>query len=189
LRVCAAILWLGSGCGYLPKTLRKKDFFAAVERRTGGGWTIAGLGLSEGYPHFIQQFSYCAFEEDKDGIIDDADVQAGAFRPEGGAIQQLGLKYYEDPFFGQISSEEYRKVLRAMSVHLDGWVDKITIRKETGLRDSTLANALRALKSKNIIVPKRGRKGIYRLPTKSFAVWIRAFTQVPEMAPSSTPET
>ena len=145
--------------------------------------------LSEGYPHFIQQFSYCAFEEDKDGIIDDADVQAGAFRSEGGAIQQLGLKYYEDPFFGQISSEEYRKVLRAMSVHLDGWVDKITIRKETGLRDSTLANALRALKSKNIIVPKRGQKGIYRLPTKSFAVWIRAFTQVPEMTPSSTPET
>jgi hypothetical protein len=135
--------------------------------------------LSEGFPHFIQQFAYCAFEADQDDVIDDRDVQVGAFNEDSGAIQQLGLKYYEDPFFGQISSEEYREVLRAMSMHSDDWISKTTIRKETGLRELTLTNALRALKNKNIILCKKGRKGVYRLPTKSFAVWIRAFTQRP----------
>lgn len=133
--------------------------------------------LSEGYPHFIQQFAYSAFDQDRDNTIDEADVLRGAFEQEGGAIQQLGIRYFEGLYFDQIWSDEYRRVLRAMSDHMDGWVDKRTLRKETGLRDSTLANALTALKRRNIIVPQRGKKGVYRLPTRSFAVWINAFTR------------
>lgn len=40
---------------------------------------------SEGYPHFIQQFGYSAFDVDSDGVIDDRDVIAGAFG-RGGAL-------------------------------------------------------------------------------------------------------
>ena len=31
-------------------------------------------GLCEGYPHFLQEFAYCAFEEDLDNVIDVEDV-------------------------------------------------------------------------------------------------------------------
>ncbi len=41
--------------------------------------------LSEGYPHFIQQFAYSVFEFNQDGEIDEEDVAKGAFSA-GGAL-------------------------------------------------------------------------------------------------------
>ena len=127
--------------------------------------------LSEGYPHFIQQFGYSAFDVDTDDNIDLNDVFVGAFG-ENGAFHQLGIKYFKDLYFEQINSEEYREVLRAMAKSVDGWVTKDQIRKETGLRETTLGNAIAALKSRNIILAQEGKKGVYRLPNKSFALWI-----------------
>jgi hypothetical protein len=132
--------------------------------------------LSEGYPHFVQQFSYCAFEEDTDNEIDLKDVQLGAFHPGRGAIQQLGLKYFQDLYFDQIGSDEYRDVLRTMAEGLDSWVTKSELKKRLDIKQSTLNNAIVALKGKHIILAKPGQADIYRLPTKSFAVWIKAFT-------------
>jgi len=132
--------------------------------------------LSEGYPHFIQQFAHSAFERDEDNNIDSDDVLSGAFE-KNGALQQLGRKYFENLYFDKIGSEEYRKVLRAMASHLDGWVNKRDIQKETKLKPTTLDNALMALKTRNIILPQRGKKGSYRLPSRSFAAWMRAYTQ------------
>jgi hypothetical protein len=136
--------------------------------------------LSEGYPHFLQQFSFSAFEEDSDNVIDEHDVREGALHPEKGAIQQLGIKYFHELYFDQIGSDEYRDVLRAMAVNLDDWVTKPEIRKKVSMKGSTLDNAIAALKKKHIILPKPGVAGSYRLPTKSFAVWIRALTKAKE---------
>lgn len=133
-------------------------------------------GLSEGYPHFIQQFAFSAFEADTDNEIDEEDVLDGAFNENGGALQQLGLSYFEDLYFEKIWSDEYRNVLRAMAEASGDWISKSTIRERTKLRETTLGNALSALKKRNIIIPKRGKKGVYRLPSRSFGVWIRAFT-------------
>ena len=130
--------------------------------------------LSEGYPHFIQQFAFCAFDSDSDGVIDEPDVQVGASHPDKGALQQLGLKYFYELYFDQIGSDEYRSVLRGMAEHLDGWVRKSDLRKQLDIKDSTLNNAIAALKKRHIILAKPGVSGAYRLPTKSFAVWIRA---------------
>jgi len=138
--------------------------------------------LSEGYPHFLQQFAYCAFNEDTDNVIDIADVNAGALHEERGAIQQLGLKYFQELYFAQIGSDEYRGVLRAMAENLDGWTRKSDIRKAIEIKELTLNNAIRALRNKHIIIPKPGAAGVYRLPTKSFAVWIKAFTKAREDA-------
>lgn len=132
--------------------------------------------LSEGYPHFIQQFAYCAFEADTDNRIDGADVVKGAFG-ENGAFKQLGVKYFEGLYFDQISSPEYRRVLRAMAEHGDDWVKRTTVQTATGLKTSTLNNALNALKKRNIIQGKPGRTGEYRLPSKTFAAWLRGFTR------------
>ena len=144
--------------------------------------------ITEGYPHFIQQFAYCAFESDKNSNIDEDDVINGAYG-EGGALKQLGLKYFEKQYFDQIGSDEYREVLRVMAPHWDNWVTKSEIRKEaTQLKSSTLDNALSALKSRGIIVRKPGTKGTYKLPSRSFAVWIRAFTQAKELIDATVPE-
>ncbi len=133
--------------------------------------------LSEGYPHFVQQFAFCAFEEDTDNSIDLEDVQRGAWHPGKGAIPQLGLKYFQELYFDQIGSDEYRDVLRAMAENLDGWVSKAELRGKVDIKDSTLNNAISALKKRHIILPRPGKAGVYRLPTKSFAVWIKAFTR------------
>ena len=56
----------------------------------------------------------------------------------------------------------------------DGWVTKEQIRSATGLKETTPGNAIHTLKEKEIILPKAGEKGVYRLPNQSFAAWIRA---------------
>lgn len=143
--------------------------------------------MTEGYPHFIQQFAYCAFEADTDNNIDIEDVLKGAYG-EAGALKQLGLKYFEKQYFDQIGSDEYREVLRVMAEHFDAWVKKAEIRKEAPqIKASTLDNALSALKTRGIILPKKGTKGTYKLPSRSFAVWIRAYTQTEGLIASTVP--
>ena len=144
--------------------------------------------LSEGYPHFLQQQAYCAFEADKDNVIDDADVREGAWG-EFGAFEQLGRKYFEDLYLDQISSDNYRAVLQTMSVRLDDWVSKAEIRSATQITASQLNNAIQALKQRKIIIPRKGQTGVYRLPSKSFAVWVRSFPSATESATAAEPTT
>ena len=125
---------------------------------------------SEGYPHFLQEFAYCAFEADSDGIIDREDFMNSLFR-ENGAFDQLGTKYF-DKAYATPSSDDYRKVLHAMSDWLDGWNSRAELIERTGLKPGTVDNALRALKQKDIIVQDDMRAGHYKLPTRSFAAWI-----------------
>lgn len=133
------------------------------------------VDLSEGYPHFIQQFAYSAFDADTDNTIDVADVNASM--PH--AIHQLGISYFHDLYFDKIASDDYRAVLHAMSAHGDGWVNKDEIRASAGIKETQLTNALATLKSRNIIVSQDGKRGVYRLPTKAFAVWLKARNQAP----------
>ena len=133
--------------------------------------------LSEGYPHFIQQFAYSAFAEDKDNDINLNDVIQGAYR-ENGALAQLGSKYFNEMYFGRVSSPDYRKVLNAMAPYEDRWVPRKILVKESGVKETTLNNALNALKAKNVILADDARQGFYRLPTRSFAAWINAVTTV-----------
>lgn len=135
-------------------------------------------------PALIKQFAYCAFDYDADNNIDEADAVSGAFN-ENGAFQQLGSKYFDQQYFEQIRSDQYRKVLQAMSERYDAWVTKKTLRKETELKDSTLSNAINALTRRGIIISRKGVKGQYRLPTKALAAWIRGYTRLPaEQAPT-----
>lgn len=128
--------------------------------------------LSEGYPHFLQEFAYCAFEADTDNVIDMLDVTTSLFS-ENGAFDQLGRKYF-DQFYAAPDSDDYRRVIDAMAEHSDDWVSRATLIAETALKGSTIDNALRALKAKNIIAQSDLRSGQYRLPTKSFAIWVKA---------------
>jgi hypothetical protein len=98
----------------------------------------------------------------------------------------LGVKYFNEMYHGKIWSEEYRKVLNAMASHGDGWVSRRDIIYESGVGESNVTNALVALKERKIIMTEDGRRGYYRLPTKSFAAWINA-PVAPTLGPASLP--
>lgn len=144
--------------------------------------------LSEGYPHFIQQFSYSAFDVDSDDVIDAQDVIKGAFA-ENGALSQLGDKYFSEMYHTKIASNDYREVLHTMARHADGWVSRKVIIQESRLASATVTNALNALKARNIIVADDSRKGrgFYRLPTRSFAAWINAIQSISEKTGTPPP--
>ena len=133
--------------------------------------------LSEGYPHFIQQFAYSAFDRDTDNKIEIDDVKEGAYGKHG-ALEALAVRYFNEWYFERIDSDEYREVLKAMSAHQDAWVTKKQLRAAVQIKETTLKNALNALKTKNIIQTQKGKSGVYKLPNRSFAVWIRSLTTI-----------
>ena len=71
------------------------------------------------------------------------------------------------------------------SEHSDEWIDRSAIILEGSFKGGTVDNALRALKLKNIIVQHDSKRGLYRLPTKSFAAWIKAKKSAPLPRPIS----
>jgi hypothetical protein len=136
------------------------------------------ISLSEGYPHFIQQFGYSAFAKDTDDRIDKQDVNRGSFA-ERGALEKIGDGYYRNDFYNKIQKESYRQVLRIMAKKLDAWTTRADIQKQFKGNKSTLNNAIKALRDRHIILSKEGERGIYRLQHKGFALWIALYTQTP----------
>lgn len=130
------------------------------------------VSFAEGYPHFIQQFGYSSFETDTDGKITKEDVLDGAVKPNG-AIEEIGNKYYRDSFYIKIKKESYRQVLRIMAEKSSVWVSKYDIKKKFSGKDTTLDNAIIALRKRKIILSKLGETGVYRLQHKGFAIWIK----------------
>lgn len=130
--------------------------------------------LSEGYPHFIQQFAYCAFDKNQDSTIDTNDVLDSAFA-SGGAIDAIGSRYYESDFYDKIKSDEYRQVLAIMAKRMNSWVKKSEIRAELKGAETKLTNALQALTSRKIVLRNPAKDGEYRLQQRGFALWIQLF--------------
>jgi hypothetical protein len=133
------------------------------------------VALSDGYPHFVQQFGFSAFAVDDDDVIDEQDFREGAFGKQG-AMEKIGDRYYRDDFYNKIQQESYRQVLRVMADHLDAWVTKADIRAKFKGKTTILDNALHALRERGIILPKEGARGVYRLQHKGFALWIKLYT-------------
>jgi hypothetical protein len=140
------------------------------------------IEFSEGYPHFIQQFGYSSFAVDTDNVIDQNDVAKGAFGPRR-ALDLIGDRYYRNDFYNKIQEDSYRQVLRIMADDLDDWVTRTKIKAKFKGKNSTLNNALKALRDRHIIFPKEGEKGIYRLQHKGFALWIKLYAD-PDFLPS-----
>lgn len=152
----------------LAEAAEKNEFQTTIEDDA----LTALASLSEGYPHFIQQFAFSAFEADTDGKITNSDVMRGAFS-ENGAMDQLAKRYYNKMYFEQIWSDDYRRVLHAMTEHMDQWVSRADIIRSSGVKETQVNNALAALKARGIILANEQKKGEYRVPTKAFAVWLR----------------
>lgn len=129
------------------------------------------IRLSEGFPHFIHQYGYCAFDLSDGVTITGKNVQEGAFGSNG-AIEKIGDKYYRDDFYNKIKVDSYRQVLIIMAEKLDDWVTKKHIKSKFIGQAATLDNAINALRTRGIILSKEGAQGTYRLQDKGFAWWI-----------------
>jgi hypothetical protein len=141
---------------------------------------------SEGYPHFIQQFAFSAFAADGDNEIDADDVKLGGFGKRG-ALELIGDRYYRDSYYVKIQKESYRQVLRIMADRQDDWVPKREIKDKFKGKETTLDNALFALRERQIILAKEGERGVYRLQHKGFAWWIKLYTADSEALQQSLP--
>ncbi|MBK7695622.1 MAG: Rrf2 family transcriptional regulator [Saprospiraceae bacterium] len=129
------------------------------------------IKLSEGFPHFIHQYGYCAFELSDGNLIKYENVHSGAFG-NNGAIEKIGDKYYRDDFYNKIKVDSYRQVLIIMAEKLDDWVTKKHIKSKFKGQVATLDNAINALRTRGIILSKEGSQGTYRLQDKGFAWWL-----------------
>jgi hypothetical protein len=145
--------------------------------------------LSEGYPHFIQQYAYSAFESDTDDEITVADVLSGAYA-ENGALDQLGTRYFEGMYSDEIDSDDYRRVLKVMAEDNAEYISRKQIKTTSGLKETTLTNALKALSKKHIVLRHREKNGFYKLPSGSFRAWLLAKTkkESPQPLPPVSPD-
>jgi hypothetical protein len=139
--------------------------------------------FSEGFPHFIHQYGYSAFELSDGKTITEDNVLDGAIG-ENGALEKIGTKYYRDDYYKKIQGDEYRQVLNIMAESLDNWVTKKHIKSRYKGSVNSLNNAIQALLTRGIIIPKEGSRGIYRLLDKGFAWWIRLKTTQKDSRPT-----
>lgn len=133
------------------------------------------FNLSEGFPHFIQQFGYSAFEADTDNIITIEDVMDGAYG-DYGAINLIGNRYYRDDYYKRIKSDTARKILKFMAALPQEWTSRQSILKEFNGNSTGIDNALRTLRKNQIIVTQEGKQGYYRLRQVGFALWMALYT-------------
>lgn len=135
--------------------------------------TIASL--SEGYPHFIQQFAFCAFEVNTNDEIGDEDVWKGALQ-EHGALEQLGEKYFKEMYQFRVSAVEVRKIFDALAEEsdTDGWRTYDQIASMTGLGRAEVISTVVGLENKGVVAIKAGEDGVVRLTSRSFGAWIRS---------------
>lgn len=131
---------------------------------------------SEGYPHFVQQIGASVFSIDVDNVITVEDVKKGMLMPNG-ALDLIGDKYYKDIYYNRIEAESYRQILKIMAQKWNDWISKKEIEEKFKGKPTALINGLKALRDRNIILSKSGTKGLYRLQWKSFAFWIKTFTE------------
>lgn len=127
---------------------------------------------SEGYPHFLQQIGYSTIANCKTNLVDETLVVDSMF-DKGGALELIGNRYYVDLYYNKINSDLYRQILSIMAEKWNQWISKEEIRKSFSGSGTNLANGLKALRDRNIILTKRGQRGLYRLQWMSFAFWIK----------------
>jgi len=124
----------------------------------------------------VQQIGASAFSINSDNLITVEDVKNGMFMPNG-ALDLIGDKYYKDLYYNRINVDSYRQILKIMAQKWNDWISKKRNWKTFKGKPSALVNGLKALRDRNIILSKRGTKGQYRLQWKSFAFWIKTFTE------------
>lgn len=127
---------------------------------------------SEGYPHFLQQYCYAAFDANADDHIDLRDAWNGAFG-EHGAIAQLGASYFEGMYLSDEVSDTERQVLSTLAENDSAFTSLSEIVADCSDNEETVKRALSRLLDREIIQHDPIKMETYRIILRSFASWIR----------------
>ncbi len=133
------------------------------------------ISLAEGYPHFLQEIGYSAFEVDIDNEIGEEDVRDGVLGTEfyPGSIKRLGDQYFYRMFQLDIQSDIYREILSIIAIEDAQFVSRQTILSKFSKKKTVLGSYLKNLVERQILIKDKTRFGFYALPSKMFKIYIR----------------
>ena len=133
------------------------------------------IDIAEGYPHFLQEAGYSAYEVDNDGIITPEDVKRGVLGTElyPGSISRLGGQYFDKMYHMDIQSDVYREILNIIAWEKDLWVSRKNILAKFSKGKTVLGTYLNNLTKRDILVKDKSRLGYYTLPNQMFRIYIR----------------
>lgn len=125
----------------------------------------------EGYPHFLQQYAYAAFDANDDDTVDLKDVFNGAFR-EHGALDQLAFSYFKGMFGGESVSDLERRILLVLAPRYEALMSRDEICAELDAEEDVDV-AVERLLSRGTILHDPVATKQFRIASNSFASWIR----------------
>jgi hypothetical protein len=130
------------------------------------------IALSEGFPHFAQEFGFCAFAEVSDGKIDADDVATGASKP-GGAIDRIGEAYQFGSMYDSLDGAELELVLAIGPYALtEQWVSPEMVRNDIS-NPNTLDAAFKSLVRKGVLLLDTQSRKKYKFRHNAFAYWVK----------------
>ncbi len=130
--------------------------------------------LSGGHPYFLQAIGKEAFSVNDDNLIDDADVQKGAFGP-GRALDQIGTVFFAPRLRSIAGNSMCMKLLGALVEHQNLEIGEEELLAAFG-RDRRRAGAgLRQLEDVYLAVTmnKAGEGRLVRLQSEALRVWLK----------------
>ena len=132
------------------------------------------ISISGGYPHFLQELGYSAFEVDEDNIIDSNDVTRGitGTGSYNGSAKRLGNQVFDRMYLKDIQSNIYREILNIMAQEQDEYVSRQKILAKFSKGKTLLGSYLKTLCERNIIKKDAHRLGFYALSSKMFKIYI-----------------
>lgn len=127
---------------------------------------------SEGYPHFLQQYAFSAFNANEDDTIDKRDVFNGAFQ-KNGAVEQLSTNYFSKMFAKEVVSDLGQKVLFVLAPNYERYMLRSDILHQINAEEGQVDKALYKLVEQRIIEHDLTQTDQFRIVLNSFASWIR----------------
>lgn len=152
----------------IDKTLGQTSPRVAIDARA----REAIIHFAGGYPQFIQELGYAAFEVNPGGLLSYQDFVRGLEGDEfyEGAIQQLGRRHFDKMYLQDIGSDTYRKILSTIARHDQETIEPTEIADQSGISAKKIGAYLRNMVARNILV--RESRGEYRLVNRLFGVYI-----------------
>jgi hypothetical protein len=142
--------------------------FCSNPRRS---WPSNLIKVSGGYPFFLHQISYDAFEVDTDNVINLSDAAAGVLK---------SLTQFERMFFGKlyksVEGKQKQKIVDELAEYFDNPQPASALEKK--LKIKNIHQYLRPLEKDGIV--EKAAKG-YRLWSELLSIYVQIFKTIPRI--------
>lgn len=123
--------------------------------------------MADGLPHFIQQLAYSSFAVNADGIIDEEDVDEGAYGPEG-AVAALGNHY---GWTAYLADRDSWTLLSGLAAASSRWVSVAELAATASIPSQRLRHTIQRLMKDGVVV-QRGQDESVGLASHALRGWV-----------------